>query len=631
MMSTTSGLVRREVVGGMRSTGTRFQGKTAASTVEPRSRQPVGTERRNPSFACAHVGSFFQSQPRLGNQFLEDVTLQRYMRRHLPVEMYAPVSVDLEQFGSRVTSDLLDLHAEINQNPPRLENYDAWGRRVDRIITCQAWKEMKHISAEEGLIAIGYDSRYEHWSRLYQFSKVYLFSPSGGFFTCPLAMTDGAAKSLQLINRSQGESGPLADAFQRLTSRDPKQFWTSGQWMTERRGGSDVAGGTETRAVRQSNGTYRLYGYKWFSSATEAEMALTLARPCENFSEGTKGLAMFFLHMRDTATGDLNGIEVQRLKDKLGTRQVPTAELLLDGARAIKVSDDGRGVASITTMLALTRIHNAVISAATMRRIVNLARDYATKRECFGRTIKDHALHIKTLAKLEVETRAAFLLTFDMVRLLGLDDYRKSTPAESDVFRLIVPVTKMYTAKQAVAVASEGLECFGGMGYLEDTGLPQILRDAQVLPIWEGTTNILSLDVLRALSKSGGTILNSFRTEVMRRLKPAQQIPELRESASKVELAVQKILLFVADHPDRLEIAAREFAYSLARIYMGLLMLEHASYDDAGPDDVLAANIWCQQDLTPVLRQQEQGNYHTGQASSELNLVYAGWSPVSAL
>jgi alkylation response protein AidB-like acyl-CoA dehydrogenase len=148
----------------------------------------------------------------------------------------ADVSGDLHQFGSRVAGEINDLGRQVELEPPQLEQYDAWGKRVDRLITSPAWKQLHDISAEEGLVEIAYTRMHGPWSRLYQAVKIYMFSPSSGLYSCPLAMTDGAAKVIE----GSGHMMLFHRAYSRLTSRDPKEFWTSGQWMTERKGGSDV-------------------------------------------------------------------------------------------------------------------------------------------------------------------------------------------------------------------------------------------------------------------------------------------------------------------------------------------------------------------------------------------------------
>ncbi|CAG2112397.1 unnamed protein product, partial [Medioppia subpectinata] len=221
------------------------------------------------------------------------------------------------------------------------------------------------------------------------------------------------------------------DIYHRLTTRDANTFYTSGQWMTEKGGGSDVAGGTETVAVSIGRDMFKLYGYKWFSSATDADIALTLGRIADEEGNGTRGLTLFFLKIRDEATKRLNEIDMIRLKDKLGTRQVPTAELLLDGTIAHKMSEEGRGVAAIANMLQITRIHNAIGSAAYMRRIISIARDYAQRRKAFGKPISDYPIHMQTLARMDVEAKGAFMLAFENVRLLGKQEMGLTSDEEN--------------------------------------------------------------------------------------------------------------------------------------------------------------------------------------------------------
>ncbi|BFZ04646.1 hypothetical protein BsWGS_07685 [Bradybaena similaris] len=586
-------------------------------------------------FAHAKLGSFFQARPVLHNQYLQDSLLVSYLRRHVSTEHWTSISADLEQFGDRVAGEIYNLSLQMEAEQPRLEQIDAWGNRVDQLITSSAWKKMKEISAEEGLIACGYERKYGEWSRLYQIAKFYLFEPSGGLYGCPLAMTDGAAKTLELY---KNEFPALYErAFTRLTSRDPKIFWTSGQWMTEKQGGSDVARGTETIAVAQPDGSYKLFGYKWFSSATDADMSLTLARVVGqdgSVLEGTKGLSLFYLELRDE-NGKMNNIQMLKLKNKLGTKQVPTAELLIDGARAYRLSEEGRGVASMANMLTLTRIHTAMGAASAMRRIVTLARDYATRRVAFGKLLHRQTLHVHTLAGMEVETRAAAIFVFEISRLLGRQEVLprdKTLEAESEVLRLLVPLAKLYVSKQAVAVVSEGLESFGGQGYIEDTDLPRILRDTQVNAIWEGTTNILSLDVLRAINKSAGSVLNHFRNSVLALISSAKEHQDLQAPACRVEKAMQDVLQFATKLPQNcVEMAAREFAYSLARIYMGALLLEHAGHHGATPSDVYTAQRWCEKDLSPLCTHGDNGSFTEGSHKGNMELIFDGYLEKSRL
>ncbi|NXS44277.1 ACD11 dehydrogenase, partial [Balaeniceps rex] len=570
--------------------------------------------------------TLFQEQPQIGNQYLEDALLRSYLKTHLPPKVLEEVNQDLERFGNRLLTKIKPLGWECELNPPVLQQYDAWGQRVDHIVTCSAWRRMKEIAAEEGLIAEAYERRYSNWSRLHQAVKLYLFSSFSGGFNCPLAMTDGAAKVIE----SLGIPGSLKNAFDRLTSRDPKMFWTSGQWMTERRGGSDVANGTETVARKQPDGTYRLYGFKWFTSAADSDVTLTLARVADaagQVKQGSSGLSLFFLKVRDEE-GKLNSIQVQRLKDKLGTRQMATAELWLDGAKAELISAEGRGVASISNMLNITRIHNVIGAVASMRRMISLSREYAHRRVAFGKLLKDHPLHMQTIARMEVQMRGAFLLLMEIVRLLGLVETNMASEQDQLLLRLLIPVAKLYTGKQASAVVVEAMESFGGQGYMEDTGLPVIVRDTLVLSIWEGTTNILSLDVLRSLTKSQGQVMAVFFSTVQKKIELASSTVKLEPAVKQMQDAISSLAQFTQAAGSKgaaaMELAARDFSYTLARIYAGTLLIEHAARPDASSTDISAARRWCNQELCPVATELENSSYKAEEALVDSALVYEG-------
>src|SRR5262249_18553499 len=362
-----------------------------------------------------------------------------------------------------------------------------------------------------------------------------------------------------------------------LTHRDPAQAWTSGQWMTERSGGSDV-GQSLTRAVPEVGGaSFRLHGTKWFTSATTSEMTLTLARP-EGNPAGGKGLALFYLELRD-AQGQPNGMRILRLKEKLGTRMLPTAEIELAGAVAVPVAGLSDGVRAIAPMLQITRTWNALCAVGGMRRGIALARDYARRRSAFGAPLAEKPLHVQTLADLEVEAQAAFFFTFRVVELLGRVEAKEATDGERSLLRILQPVAKLLTGKQAVAHASEVLEAFGGAGYVEDTGLPVLLRDAQVLPIWEGTTNVLSLDLLRALGEAGA--LRRIEEELERTFRGVGEPALAPARARAVALLEGAAAWFRAAHAGsvaQLEGGARTFALAVGRALQLGLAAEHAQW-----------------------------------------------------
>jgi alkylation response protein AidB-like acyl-CoA dehydrogenase len=434
------------------------------------------------------------------------------------------------------------------------------------------WRAAEQLAARHGLIAIPYERANGAWSRVHQFALVYLFTPSTDVYNCPLAMTDGAARALSI----SGNKTLMQRALPHLTARDPAQFWTSGQWMTESTGGSDV-GLSETIARQQSDGSWRLYGRKWFTSAVTSQMALTLARP-EGNPAGAKGLALFYLETRG-ADGRLDHILVHRLKDKLGTRKVPTAELTLDGTRAVPVQGLNDGVKHIAPMLNITRTWNSVSAVGYMRRGIALARDYARKRIAFGTPLAEKPLHLDTLAGMQAEFEAAIHLTFFLVELIGRDETNELSPGEKDLLRLLTPIVKLTTAKQCVAVVSEALECFGGAGYVEDTGLPMLLRDSQVFPIWEGTTNVLSLDALRALSS--GAALEAFGKllrELAQPVTEARLLASARKAQEACANAVRWLNAAAAQGNDAVEAGARRLALTLGRSLSLALLARHAQW-----------------------------------------------------
>lgn len=519
---------------------------------------------------------FFQQAPELGNTWEHDPFLQSCLRRLLPAETYAEISPGLARLGERAAGEMLRHAADAERHPPVHIPYDPWGHRVDDIRVADGWKQLHRIAAEEGIVATAYERKQHEHSRLHQFARLYLYHPSSAICSCPLAMTDGAARIIEM----HGTDAVRSRALQHLTSRDPETFWTSGQWMTERAGGSDVSR-TETVA-RKSGDDYRLYGTKWFTSATTSQMAFTLAR-IETDGDLAPQLSLLYVELRDEKD-QLNNIRINRLKDKLGTRALPTAELTLEGTPATLVGETGKGVRTIATLLNITRLYNACSAASQMRRAVAIATDYAHKRIAFGKPLIEHALHAQTLTALECETRGATLMVLHAAALLGRDETGVASETERKLLRLLTPVTKLYTAKQCVAVCSEALESFGGAGYVEDTGLPVLLRDAQVLSIWEGTTNVLSLDLLRAANKDHSFPL--WLDDVNARL-DALPDRELFDTVAVIRRRIQAFTLMLKGSD--LESEARKLAYAMARIHGAVLLAEQAAWESRQPEGATGA------------------------------------------
>jgi alkylation response protein AidB-like acyl-CoA dehydrogenase len=512
---------------------------------------------------------FLQAPPQLGNQYRDDALLVSWLHRMLPLGRLREFEIEMDELGAEVGGPLYRLQLDDRRHEPTLTQWDAWGERVDRIELTALWCEAERIALEYGLVATAYERRHGHLSRIEQFAKVYLFHPSSDVYTCPLAMTDGAARTLLF----SGNQRLVDRAVPRLISRDPARFWTSGQWMTETTGGSDV-GRSQTRATRDGE-RWRLHGRKWFTSAVSSQMALTLARPDGN-PPGAKGLALFYVELRDAA-GRLNGIRVDRLKDKLGTRKVPTAELTLDATPAELVGERSNGTRAIEPMLAVTRLWNSVCAVAFMRRGLALARAYAAKRQAFGQPLLALPLHADTLAMVEAETWGAFLMSFLLVELHGRQESGELDSEQEALLRILTPLAKLASGKQCVAAVSEIIESFGGAGYVEDTGLPQLLRDAQVLPIWEGTTNVLALDLLLRSGFATGLAALLGRASAAARAATDRQ---LAAAAHLAVAALERAALWLdsSQDPAVLQAGARRLALTLARALQLALLCEHAQW-----------------------------------------------------
>ena len=543
--------------------------------------------------------AFLQDAPQLPHPFRSDRVLCGLLDRIVSADRRAALDADLDALGDYA------LHAwrragESVRRKPVLTAWDAWGRRVDRIELTDAWREGPGITTRHAVLAAGHEAHPD--ARLEAFARVYLYHLASEFYTCPLAMTDGAATAL----KASGNTALIERALPHFLSRDPATFWLSGQWMTETAGGSDV-GRTETLARCDDNGQWRLYGRKWFSSAVVGEAALALARP-EGAGAGTAALALFYVETMDGAQRRPE-LVIDRLKDKLGTHELPTAEIHLDGLPAWPVGELAHGVRQVAPMLNVTRTWNAICAIASMARAITLARDYAARREAFGRRLIEHPLHAQTLAGMQAEFEGAFALAFEVAHLLGRVEHGAVDAHEPALLRLLTPLAKLWTGKLAVKLCSEALECFGGAGYIEDTGLPQLLRDAQVYPIWEGTTNVLSLDALRGIGDGLGALRHAIAGWT-------REAGDAAAAAHAIHAALDTASAFLdrqGDRRDALEAGARGLALTLARCAAAALLVRQAGWAAAQGDRRPAAALrrflehglvrlhWSDRDDTDVL------------------------------
>jgi putative acyl-CoA dehydrogenase len=387
-----------------------------------------------------------------------------------------------------------------NTSSPVLRTHDRYGHRIDEVEYHSAYHQLLRTAIENGLHATPWtDSRPgAHVARAAGF---YVWSQTDSGHGCPVSMTYAAVPAL----RAPGVDPQLAEHWiPRLTSRSydrelhpGKTSAIAGMAMTEKQGGSDVRSGTTRAAPTAESGLYLITGHKWFCSAPMSDLFLVLA-------QAPGGLSCFAVP-RVLPDGSRNPFALQRLKDKLGNRSNASSEVEFNGTLGWLVGPEGRGVATITQMVNATRLDCVLGSASGMRQGVAQAIHHAKHRSAFGRMLVDQPLMANVLADLTLESQAA---THMALRLAHAVD-----SGENALRRLGTAVAKYSVCKNATRHAAEALECLGGNGYVEESGLPRLLRDAPVNGIWEGSGNVSALDVLRAMIREPETV-EAFRDEV---------------------------------------------------------------------------------------------------------------------
>lgn len=434
------------------------------------------------------------------NLYVSDPVLGEALEREGGGEAHS----DLTGFGGNVGSPKLYRWGfEANNNPPVLKTHDRYGNRSDTVEYHPSYHALMELSVGSGLHSLPWETDRPEAAHLIRAAHFYLVHQVEAGHTCPISMTNSVAPSLA------ASSDVAAEWLPRITSRayDPsfrpsgeKRGVLMGMGMTEKQGGSDVR--SNTSLAEPMNGGYAITGHKWFTSAPMCDAFLVLAH-------APGGLSCFLLP-RWTPAGEVNAISLQRLKDKLGNRSNASSEMEFDGAWAVLVGEEGRGVRTIIEMVNGTRLDCVIGSAAEMRQAVTQAAWHVAHRSAFGATLIDKPLMQNVIADLEVETEVATMM---MTRLAAAFDRAGDDPAEAAMKRIALPIAKYWVTKRCSEVVREALECLGGNGYVEESIMPRLHRESPVNGIWEGSGNVIVLDVLRAAGRSPDS-LESFFTEL---------------------------------------------------------------------------------------------------------------------
>jgi putative acyl-CoA dehydrogenase len=511
---------------------------------------------RTPAPAPLETHEVLNQPPALAgrNLFTDDVALREAVVR----EGADWALADLEAAGAFWGGEPQQWGVLANERTPVLRTHDRYGRRVDVVEYDESWHRLMAAGVERGLHSQPWtDARAgAHVARGAHFM---LAGQAEAGFLCPTTMSYAVVPALRATPQVAAEWEPL------VTSRsyDPalrpaaeKGSAICGMAMTEKQGGSDVRANT-TRAVPLNGGgpgaEYEVTGHKWFCSAPMSDLFLILAQTDE-------GLSCFALP-NVLPDGSRNAIRIQRLKDKLGNRSNASSEVEYHGALARMVGEPGRGVPTIIEMVGHTRLDCTLGSAAGMRAVVAQATWHAAHRTAFGRLLIDQPLMRNVLADLALEAEAAVALALRVARSY---DRAPSDPQEALFQRLATPVAKYWVCKRQPEHAYEAMECFGGVGYVEESGMPRIYREAPVNAIWEGSGNVIALDVLRALARTPQA-LEAFFAEV--------------DLAAGADARLDAFAAQTRDElarPELLEHRARRVVENLARALQGSLLVRHA-------------------------------------------------------
>ncbi|WP_088067287.1 acyl-CoA dehydrogenase family protein [Gottfriedia luciferensis] len=446
------------------------------------------------------------------NFYNEDHNLKAILKKYFNEEFISWATRELEEFGELCANEIDQraIHTD-REGQPRLIKYDAYGNDISHIWVNEGYKQTVKDTYSRGIVGylhkpipeLGIKGNY-----IYSYAQGYLLSQTEAGFYCPVTLSMAATF---LVERYADES--LKEKYlPHLLSTGETELYEGATFLTERQGGSDV-GANVVRAVKEDE-YYRIYGEKYFASnAGQCGITTILAR-IEGAPSGSKGLSLFLVPWKNE-DGTNNGFTIRRLKDKLGVRAVPSGEVEFNGAKAYLIGDPSRGINYMMEALNLSRICNAVASIGIMRRAYVEAKKYAENRPAFGQILTKYPMIQETLSKLasiqEVQTSAVFNLVALYDRVIGNEN---GTYEEQTLVRLLIAVLKMRSADEAIHFAHEAIEMHGGNGYIEDFVTPRLLRDAQVLTVWEGTANILGLEILRLFNKMDGyPIFKSFIEE----------------------------------------------------------------------------------------------------------------------
>lgn len=534
------------------------------------------------------------------NFYTDDPNLRRLLQEYLPPLFFDWADKELEKYGALCAGPIDEraVHTD-REGEPKLIRYDKMGNEVSKVWLNEGYKKSVKDTYDTGIVGyvhkeipqLGHKGNY-----IYSYAQKYLLSHAEPGLACPVTLTKATAYLLDHYATEELKEKYLPHVL----STGEVELYEGATFLTERQGGSDV-GANEVSAVKGGD-AYRISGEKYFASnAGACGVAMVLAR-VPGAPAGTKGLSLFIVPWEENRRA--GRLRIRRLKDKLGVRAVPSAEVEFEDAVGYLVGEENKGFYYMIEALNLSRVSNAVASLGIMRRAYLAARNYAREREAFGKRIIDYPMVQATLsrmvAKQEVEMNAMFRVIELMDRVMRSDTKHEATEKEKALFRLYVAVMKMETAEQAVDFAHEVIEMHGGNGYIEDFVTPRLLRDAQVLTVWEGTANILGLEVLRLVERY--EIERVFVEEMRKNLEKVRASERLAAELSGWSDRLEEEIVGLCDRVAEIKkmpyemqtYYAKDIAKWIVDIFESVVALEEAVKDErqATVAEVYLVNVW---------------------------------------
>jgi len=502
------------------------------------------------------------------NLFTADADLLRLLSLYLTPELLSHLTPHLQRLGSLAGGRLEELAARADKHPPELVVRTRQGNDCSEVVKDPAYVELERWAFSEfGLAAASHVPGVLGWHAplppVAKYTLFYLFSQAEFGLTCPVNMTDSLTRTL----RKYGNPKLIEEYFERLTSLDMDSYIQGAMFMTEQGAGSDIA---QTATIARRHGSdWQLFGDKWFCSNASAEVAMVLARP-DDAPAGMAGVSLFLMP-RVKRDGSRNHYRIIRLKDKLGTRSMASGEIRFEGAEAYLIGEVGKGFQQMAEMVNSSRLSNGVRSGALMRRALTEANFVAANRQAFGRPLADLPLMRRQLEKIALPTEQARSFAFQVASMLQRADGGDEVAKKA--VRIMTPLIKFRACRDARKVTGDAMEVRGGCGYIEEWTEPRLVREAHLGSIWEGTSNIVALDVYRASTKEGAldayashlsTLLDRARAEIQRTLRVA--LDEVLDLAER-EISTKN------------EGAARDVASALYNIGTAIIFAWEASFD----------------------------------------------------